>query len=294
MIKSMTGYGKAEAMIEGRKYAVEIRSLNHRYLEISLRLPGSLSALEMEIKRRIGERFSRGRIEAAIRVDSNGSMEEGRLELNLPLLRNYFNLLQRLKDEFQLDNDEVRLAHLTGFKDIFVPMEVETNMELITEHIAAVLNEAVDLLTEMRKKEGALLLSDLEDRIRLIEACLGSIADRAPRCVQEYQRRLTERIRELTGGVDIDAARLSQEVAIMADKSDITEEIVRLNSHINQFHEMLRSEDAVGRKIDFLIQEMNREINTIGSKTGDLDISRNVIEIKSELGKLREQVQNIE
>jgi len=293
MIKSMTGYGKAEAMIEARKYAVEIRSLNHRYLEISLRLPGSLSALEMEIKRRIGERFSRGRIEVAIRVDTNGSIEEGRLELNLPLLRNYFNLLQRLKDEFQLKG-EVTLENLTGFKDVFVPVEVETNMEMLAEHIAGVLDEAVGLLTEMRQKEGALLLADLEARIRLIETCLGSISERAPRCVQEYQRRLTERIRELTEGVDIDAARLSQEVAIMADKSDVTEEIVRLNSHISQFHEMLRSEDAVGRKIDFLIQEMNREINTIGSKTGDLEISKNVIEIKSELGKLREQVQNIE
>lgn len=293
MIKSMTGYGKAEAMIDGRKYAVEIRSLNHRYLEISLRLPGSLSALETEIKRRIGERFSRGRIEVSIRVDTNGNMEEGRLELNLPLLRNYFNLLQRLKDEFQLQG-EVALENLVGFKDVFVPMEVETDMELIAQHIGTVLEEAVRLLTEMREKEGALLLVDLEERIRLVEVCLSSIADRAPRCVQEYQKRLSERVRELTGGVDIDAARLSQEVAIMADKSDITEEIVRLSSHFSQFHEMLRSGEAVGRKIDFLIQEMNREINTIGSKTGDLEISRNVIEIKSELGKLREQVQNIE
>jgi uncharacterized protein (TIGR00255 family) len=293
MIKSMTGYGKAEAMIDGRKYAVEIRSLNHRYLEISLRLPGSLSALETEIKRRIGERFSRGRIEVAIRVDTNGNMEEGRLELNLPLLRNYFNLLQRLKDEFQLKG-EIALENLVGFKDVFVPMEVETDMELIARHIGTVLEEAIRLLTEMREKEGALLLGDLEERIRLVEACLSSIADRAPRCVQEYQRRLSERVRELTGGVDIDAARLSQEVAIMADKSDITEEIVRLSSHFSQFHEMLLSGEAVGRKIDFLIQEMNREINTIGSKTGDLEISRNVIEIKSELGKLREQVQNIE
>jgi uncharacterized protein (TIGR00255 family) len=293
MIKSMTGYGKAEAMIDGRKYAVEIRSLNHRYLEISLRLPGSLSALETEIKRRIGERFSRGRIEVAIRVDTNGNMEEGRLELNLPLLRNYFNLLQRLKDEFQLKGD-VALENLVGFKDVFVPMEVETDMDLIAQHIGTVLEDAIRLLTEMREKEGALLLGDLEERIRMVQACLSSIADRAPRCVQEYQRRLSERVRELTGGIDIDAARLSQEVAIMADKIDITEEIVRLSSHFSQFHEMLLSGEAVGRKIDFLIQEMNREINTIGSKTGDLEISRNVIEIKSELGKLREQVQNIE
>lgn len=289
----MTGYGKAEALIDGRKYAVEIRSLNHRYLEISLRLPGSLSVLETEIKRRIGERFSRGRIEVAIRVDTNGNMEEGKLELNLPLIRNYYTLMQRLRDEFQLQG-EVSLEHLTGFKDVFTPAEVEVDMTLISEHIEIVLDQAVDLLMDMRKKEGGLLMTDLEERIRLIEGCLSVISERAPRCVQEYQRRLSERVRELAGGVDIDAARLAQEVAIMADKSDVTEEIVRLNSHISQFHEMLNSENAIGRKIDFLIQEMNREINTIGSKTGDLEISRNVIEIKSELAKLREQVQNIE
>lgn len=293
MIKSMTGYGKAEAMLDGRKYAVEIRSLNHRYLEISLRLPGSLSSLETEIRRRVGERFSRGRIEVSVRVDTNGNMEEGRLELNLPLLKNYHDLLRRLKAEFQLSGD-ITLDHFTGFKDIFVPMEVETDMELIAAQIGTVLDEAVRLLTEMRQKEGELLLVDLDEHIRRVEGCLNVIADRAPKCVQEYQRRLTERVRELTGGVDVDEIRLSQEVAIMADKSDVTEEIVRLASHISQFREMLKSGDAIGRKIDFLIQEMNREINTIGSKTGDLDISRNVIEIKSELGKLREQVQNIE
>jgi uncharacterized protein (TIGR00255 family) len=293
MIKSMTGYGKAEAMLDGRKYAVEIRSLNHRYLEISLRLPGSLSSLETEIRRRVGERFSRGRIEVSVRVDTNGNMEEGRLELNLPLLKNYHDLLRRLKAEFQLSGD-ITLDHFTGFKDIFVPMEVDTDMELIAAQIGTVLDEAVRLLTEMRQKEGELLLVDLDEHIRRVEGCLNVIADRAPKCVQEYQRRLTERVRELTGGVDVDEIRLSQEVAIMADKSDVTEEIVRLASHISQFREMLKSGDAIGRKIDFLIQEMNREINTIGSKTGDLDISRNVIEIKSELGKLREQVQNIE
>ena len=293
MIKSMTGYGKAEAMLDGRKHAVEIRSLNHRYLEISLRLPGSLSSLETEIRRRVGERFSRGRIEVSVRVDTNGNMEEGRLELNLPLLKNYHDLLRRLKAEFQLSGD-ITLDHFTGFKDIFVPMEVDTDMELIAAQIGTVLDEAVRLLTEMRQKEGELLLVDLDEHIRRVEGCLNVIADRAPKCVQEYQRRLTERIRELTGGVDVDEIRLNQEVAIMADKSDVTEEIVRLASHISQFREMLKSGDAIGRKIDFLIQEMNREINTIGSKTGDLDISRNVIEIKSELGKLREQVQNIE
>ena len=293
MIQSMTGYGKAETSIDGQRYVVEIRSLNHRYLEISLKIPGSLSALEAEIKRRIAERFSRGRIEAAIRVDTNGNAEEGRLDLNLPLLRNYHRLLLRLQEEFGL-RDEIGLGHLTGFKDIFVPVETQADTELLSRRIGIVLDEAILQLVAMRFKEGEMLLLDLKGRIRLIQDCLGVISERAPRCVQEYQRRLTERVKELTGGVSIDEGRLAQEVAIMADKSDITEEVVRLRSHISQFDEMLENGEGIGRKVDFLIQEMNREINTIGSKTGDLEISRHVIDVKSELSKLREQEQNIE
>jgi len=289
----MTGYGNAESTIDGRKYAVEIRSLNHRYLEVVLRLPGAISALETAIKRKIGSCFSRGRIEVAIRLDAADDAAVNKYELNLPLLRNYYNLLQQIKREFGIQ-EEITMEDLTKFKDIFVTSDDEPDLDSIMRNVDAVLGEAMVLLTEMRQKEGDLLLADLEERVNNIEMFLSAIEERAPMLVRNSKHRLMERIRELTEGIDIDEARVNQEIAILADKSDITEEIVRLTSHLSQFREMFKSDEAIGRKMDFLIQEMNREANTIGSKTGDLDISRNVIEIKSELSKLREQVQNIE
>jgi uncharacterized protein (TIGR00255 family) len=294
MIKSMTGYGKAEAVLDGRKFLIEMKSVNHRFLEISLRMPGMLLPLEGEIKKRIGEQFSRGRIEVTLRVDGDGSTETaGRFTLNLPLVRNYHALLCQLKEEFHL-SDEVTLAMMAGFRDAFVSVETVQDPVTLWEGLSKVLAEAIRMLTEMRAKEGKSLKRDLTGRLDLIAGSLEEIAGRAPQVVLDYQKRLTDRVRELTGGMVIDEARLLQEVAIMADKSDITEEIVRFRSHIDQFAELLTGDDAAGRRIDFLIQEMGREINTIGSKSGDAEISRNVIEIKSELAKLREQVQNIE
>jgi uncharacterized protein (TIGR00255 family) len=294
MIKSMTGYGKAEAVLAGRKFLIEMKSVNHRFLEISLRMPGMLLPLEGEIKKRIGEQFSRGRIEVTLRVDGNGSAETAaRFTLNLPLVRNYHALLCQLKEEFRL-GDEVTLAMMAGFRDAFVSAETVQDPAALWEGLAKILAEAIRTLTEMREKEGESLKRDLTGRLELISGFLEGIAERAPQVVLDYQMRLSDRVRELTGGMVVDEARLLQEVAIMAEKSDITEEIVRFRSHIDQFAELLTGEDAAGRKIDFLIQEMGREINTIGSKSGDAGISRSVIEIKSELAKLREQVQNIE
>jgi len=294
MIKSMTGYGKAEAVLAGRKFTMEMKSVNHRFLEISLRLPGMLLPLEGEIKKRIGEKFSRGRIEATLRVDGDGNAEnEGRFTLNLPLVRNYHALLRQLKEEFHL-GDEITLAMMAGFRDAFVPAETIQDPATLWEGLSKILADAIRTLTEMREKEGESLKRDLTARLDRIGGFLEGIAGRAPQVVLDYQKRLTDRVRELTGGMVIDEARLLQEVAIMAEKSDITEEIVRFRSHIDQFTELLTGDDAAGRKIDFLIQEMGREINTIGSKSGNAEISRSVIEIKSELAKLREQVQNIE
>jgi uncharacterized protein (TIGR00255 family) len=294
MIRSMTGYGRAEAVLAGRKFAVEMKSVNHRYLEISLRLPGVLLPLDTEIKKKIGERFSRGRIEATVRVESNGNAEDsGRLVLNLPLARNYHDLLCQLKKELQL-GDEISLTMMTGLRDVFVPTESVQDSAALWEGLSKALDEAMGLLMEMREKEGESLQRDLTGRLSLIDGVLEAIAARAPQVVCEYQKRLGDRIRELTGGMTLDESRLLQEVAIIADKSDITEEIVRFRSHIGQFTDLLTIGDGAGRKIDFLIQEMGREINTIGAKSGDAGISRNVIEIKSELAKLREQVQNIE
>jgi uncharacterized protein (TIGR00255 family) len=294
MIKSMTGYGKAEAVLAGRKFLIEMKSVNHRFLEISLRMPGMLIPLEGEIKKRIGEKFSRGRIEATLRVDGDGNAEnEGRFTLNLPLVRNYHALLCQLKEEFHLD-DEVTLAMMAGFRDVFVSAETVQDPAVLWEGLSVILAEAIRTLTEMREKEGESLKRDLVARLDMIAGFLEGIAGRAPQVVLDYQKRLTDRVRELTDGMLIDEARLLQEVAIMAEKSDVTEEIVRFRSHIGQFTDLLAGADAAGRKIDFLIQEMGREINTIGSKSANAEISRSVIEIKSELAKLREQVQNIE
>lgn len=294
MIKSMTGYGRSESVKGDRNYVVEIKSLNHRYLEISLRTPLTLSPLEVDIKKKIGEQFSRGRIDAIIRMDfSNGQEGEGRYELNLPLVRNYYEMLVKLKQELNL-KDDVTLQTITGLRDVFVQSEPGLDIAVISAELGKVLDEAMAALKEMRKTEGENLFRDLTTRIDLIERALDSIAISAPYVVREYQKRVAARIREITEGMAVDEIRLNQEVAVMAEKSDITEEVVRLRSHIHQFGELIKSDETAGRKIDFLIQEMIREVNTIGSKSSDLEISRHIVEIKSELTKLREQAQNIE
>jgi uncharacterized protein (TIGR00255 family) len=294
MIKSMTGYGKAEAVLAGRKFMIEMKSVNHRFLEISLRLPGMFLPLENEIKKRVGEHFSRGRIELNLRMDGDTNVESAdRFTLNVPLVRNYHALLSQLKEELRI-GDEITLAMMAGFRDVFIPVETSQDPVELWEGISQILAEAIRTLSEMRQKEGEILQRDLVSRLDLIAGVLEGIGVRSPQVVLDYQKRLTDRVRELTGGMVVDEARLLQEVAIMAEKSDITEEIVRFRSHIGQFTDLLAEGDGSGRKIDFLIQEMGREINTIGSKSGDAEISRSVIEIKSELAKLREQVQNIE
>ncbi len=294
MIQSMTGYGRTEAVLNGKRYTVEIKSLNHRYLEISLRLPAVLSTLELEIKKKISGKLSRGRTEVNIRMDSEyGSVSEGRYELNLPLIRNYYELLGQLRGELGL-KEEITLNMVAGFRDAFILKEPGLDLSVIWEELEVVLNKAMDALLEMRKKEGEVIYHDLILRIDLIMKSLNSIESRAPQVVLEYRKRLGERVKELTGGIVVDDLRLAQEVAIMAEKSDITEEIVRLKSHIIQFGDLLKGNDAVGRNIDFLIQEMIREINTMGSKSSDAEISKMVIDIKSELARIREQAQNIE
>jgi len=294
MIQSMTGYGRIESIQNGRKYSVEMKSLNHRYLEISLRLPAILSPLELDIKKRISSKFTRGRIEAIIRMDSEcSSVIESRYELNLPLIRNYYELLTQLREEFKLE-EEITLSMMTGFRDAFTQKEPGLDLSATWEELGTVLDTAMTALIDMREKEGKNVCDDLVLRVGLIIKSLDSITLRAPKVVSEYQERLGERVKELVGGIALDELRLQQEVAIMAEKCDISEEIVRLNSHIEQFRDLLESRDAVGRNMDFLIQEMIIEVNTIGSKSSDAEISRKVIDIKSELSRIREQVQNIE
>ena len=292
MIKSMTGYGRLEITGQGRNILVEVKSVNHRFLEISLRMPQALFPLEMEFKKKIGEKVKRGRIEIFIRLEAQSANAPEAI-LNLEIARNYFAALQRLKDEFGLQ-EEIGLKTLVGFRDIFSqPAEAAINPDVLKQ-TATALEDALDMLVKMRQEEGASIYQDMQQRLDSIRGILETINARAPQVILEYQRRLTERIKELTAGYALDDSRLAQEAAILAEKSDITEEIVRMHSHIGQFVNLLQSVEAEGKKIDFLLQEMNREINTIGSKSNDAEIARQVIEAKSELSKLREQAQNIE
>ena len=288
----MTGYGRVETTRQGRNIVVEAKSVNHRFLEISLKMPQALFPLEMEFKKKIGEKVKRGRIEIFIRLEAQ-SADAPEAILNLEIARNYVAALQRLKDEFGL-KEEIGLKTLVGFRDIFSQSaEMEITPDVLKQ-TATALEDALDMLVKMRQEEGAAIYQDMQQRLDLIRDILGAINARAPQVIIEYQRRLTERIKELTAGYALEESRLAQEAAILAEKSDITEEIVRMHSHIGQFVTLLQSLEAEGKKIDFLLQEMNREINTIGSKSNDAEIARQVIEAKSELSRLREQAQNIE
>jgi len=288
----MTGYGRAETVQEGRNIIVEAKSVNHRFLEILLRTPSALFPLEMEFKKKISERFKRGRIEVSIRLEGEGA-DVSKVNLNLEIARDYFNVLNRLKAEFDLESP-VTLKTLAGFRDIFSPpAETQLSPDFLNQ-VEKTFLESLTKLGNMRQDEGLALFQDMDMRLKAINGILEAIKLRAPQVVVEYQHRLSERIKELTAGYELEESRLVQEVAIMAERSDITEEIVRMHSHISQFEEFLLSEGTEGRKIDFLLQEMNREINTIGSKVSDVEITRQVIEVKSELSKLREQAQNIE
>jgi len=292
MIKSMTGYGRAETLCQDKNIIVEAKSVNHRFLEVFLRTPSALFPLEMEYKKKIAERFKRGRIEVFIKFDGESS-DSSKINLNLEIARGYVDVLNRLKKEFNLKSP-VTLKTLAGFRDIFTPPgETQLSADFLSQ-VEKTLLEALSMLISMRQDEGLVMFRDMQMRLKAISVILEDIKSRAPQTVSEYQKRLSERIKELTEGYRIDEARLAQEVAIMAERSDITEEVVRMYSHIGQFEELLQSNDAEGRKIDFLLQEMNREINTMGSKVGDIEITRCVIEMKSELNKLREQAQNIE
>jgi uncharacterized protein (TIGR00255 family) len=211
----------------------------------------------------------------------------------MDIARGYFDVLNRLKTEFNIQ-EPINLKNLINFRDIFTPpAETQLDADLLNS-VEKMLHEALTILVNMRQDEGIVLFSDMQMRLQAIGEIMGKIQLRVPQVVLEYQKRLSERIKDLTAGLELDAVRLAQEVAVMADRCYITEEIVRMQSHIGQFEALLQSDEAEGRKIDFLLQEMNREINTIGSKGNDLEIARQVIEVKSELGKLREQAQNIE
>ena len=289
----MTGYGRAEGQKDDYTYLAEVRSVNNRFIEINTRLPKAHMDLEQPLKKLIKSYCSRGSINLSISIgNSNENTGEWEVKPNLPLATQYVTALNQIRDSLKLEG-KIDLKSVIGIRDIvkIEPLAIDpANHELILN----IATEALDSLQKMRKEEGINLQKDLERRIDTIESHAAEIESWHPEVVKEYQNKLKERIKSLNEGMESDATRIAQETALLADRCDITEEITRLRSHLNQFRNFFNANEPIGRKLEFITQEINREVNTIGSKSSNIKISNRVIEIKSELEKIREQVQNIE
>ena len=293
MLKSMTAYGRAEYQQRDILFTAEVRSLNHRYLDIILRTPRNFEILDKDLRSIISSRIRRGRIEASIQM-KNGD-EEGyyELELNVPLVKSYFKIFNQLAEQFGIDQ-KIRPESFCQMKDVILAKPAEIDVEEVKSGFQGALSQALDMLDEMRLREGEAIEADFMKRIELLEQYVDEIDERAPNVVEEYRKRLKDNIHRMLDDVTVDESRIAQEVAFFAEKSDITEEVVRIRSHLGQFREYLSIDDALGRRLDFLMQEINREVNTVGSKASDSLSSKVVVEMKAELEKLREQVQNVE
>ncbi|WP_236915771.1 YicC/YloC family endoribonuclease [Clostridium sp. Cult2] len=293
MIKSMTGFGMGESTDGIHNFSLEIKTVNHRYNDIVLKMPKHLNYLEDEIKKRIKNRISRGRVEVYINLEyiSESAMN---VKVDIPLAKAFKDSLETIVDQLNI-KDEIKLSHILSVSEIIKMERKELDEDVTWDCLKTALDMALEKVMDMRIKEGIILKKDMESQIIKIEKMVMEIENRSPIVVEEYKEKLKDRIEELLDEeYNLDEERLNNEIAFFADKSDINEEIVRFNSHISQFLKALEEAEPVGRKLDFIIQEMNREINTIGSKANDLVIGNYVIDVKSELEKMREQAQNIE
>lgn len=292
MIKSMTGYGRCSETVENMEITAEIKAVNHRYFEFSSRVPRQFGFLDEKIKQYVKDKVNRGKTEVYISITmlDNAAVS---VEINQPLAKAYVEALRSLKSEYSLDGD-IKATDIARFSEVLAIHKEEQDEETIFEAVKSVLCKAVDAFIEMREIEGAKLKEDIVSRCDTILGYVAEIEKKSVESVKTYRERLEERMRELLGDVKVDEQRLLTETAIFADKVAVDEETVRLKSHIEQLKNMVNSSEPVGRKIDFLVQEMNREANTTGSKCSDIEITKTVVEIKSEIEKIREQIQNIE
>jgi uncharacterized protein (TIGR00255 family) len=292
MIKSMTGYGKGQASSETVSLTVEIRSVNHRYSDVSVKAPRGLMSLEGDMKKRVTARLARGKIDVFINQEyAAGS--SALPTINRPLAAAYVALFEQLRADFPVDSG-IPLSLLMGQKDVLVVKENELAPEEVASLLTTAIEEALGALEGMRLKEGEALCLDMEGRLSEVERLLSRIEERAPQVPIEWQGRLKERLGRLQRDFEYDPQRVAQEIALFADRCDISEEIVRFHSHLQQFRSLQSAAEPVGRQMDFLVQELNREVNTMGSKSNDADMTRLVVAIKAELEKIREQVQNVE
>ena len=292
MLKSMTGFGRAEGETSLGKVAVEARSINHRYCDINIKVPKRLSLFENRIKEIIRSQVSRGRIDITLRFDSAGE-EKIQLNVDLDLAQQYYRVFHDLKEKLHL-GDEITLGLLAGAKDLITAKEESIDIEPYWQMVLPILNQSFQSMDAMKRLEGEALAKDLQQRLELVGKQLRMIKQQFPSRLKITLTRLHERLRSLLEGAEIDPSRFQQEVAFLAERTDITEEIVRAESHLAQFDTLLEGNEPSGRKMDFLVQEIHREMNTVSAKANDAEISQRVVEIKAELEKIREQVQNIE
>ena len=293
MMKSMTAYARAEKTADEINVSTEIRSYNSRYLDISLRIMHGYNVLEEKIKASIIEKIARGRIEVSLQIN-DGSDEAYDFEINIPKARAYYDRLVQLKDQLDF-HSEITVDLLVREGGVIRSVEIDRDMDAVWPVVRDCVDEALNNLVEMRKKEGEFIALDITGRINRIEKSVHLIEKESSDLLYHYQQRLKERIVALTRDmVEIDPERITQEAAFLAGKSDISEEIVRVASHIKQFRTIMKSEEPAGRKLNFLLQELHREFNTMGSKTEKAHVSHTIVEVKSELEKIREQLQNVE
>ncbi len=292
-MRSMTGFGKSHIIENEREYQIEIKSLNHRYLDISVRMPRKFNHLEDEVRKVIAEKINRGKVEVNISFKDRSAKDE-EIEINKEIAKCYLAELRELAKETELP-EKISVIDLAKMPEILeiVPKQASETME---EELLKATKQAVDKLVEMRNFEGEKIGEDLLKRLELVQEKIIEISNNSSGLIEEYIVKLEKRIKDILKDQEIDQSRISQEVVIYADKTSIEEELTRLNSHVAQFKDIIMSKDQapVGKKMDFLIQEMNREVNTIGSKSNKLEIINNVVDVKTEMENIREQIQNIE
>lgn len=292
MFKSMTGYGRAQELLDGMNITVEIKSVNSRYLEFSPRIYKAYSFLEDKLKGYVSSLISRGKVECSVQIDALQT-DDVIVEVNESLAAGYTRAIKSIAEKLGLE-DDFTVSQLARHSDIFTVRKAPADEDKIWEDVKKVLQSATESFIEMRAAEGEKLREDILSRADLIIKYVEFIEKRSPETVKEYNEKLLQRMRELLGDAEIDRQRLLTEAAVFADKIAVAEETVRLRSHIDQLRKFAEAREPIGRKLDFLVQEMNREANTIGSKANDIEIAGTVINIKAEIEKIREQVQNIE
>ena len=292
MIKSMTGFGRSTYENEGREYIIEIKSVNNRFTDINIKMPRNLNYLEEKIRKQILSNISRGKVEVSIQLNNNSDLGK-KINLNTDIAKKYVEELKKLSEETNII-DNINIMDVARFPDVLNIRIDEEAEEVIEKELFTALDSAIDSFRDMRQKEGSKIKVDLENRIEVIKQKIEQISSISAGLVDEYVVKLETRIKELLKTDVVDQTRLAQEVVIYSDKCSVEEEITRLKSHISQFLNLLNENIAIGKKLDFLIQEMNRETNTIGSKANNLEITNFVVDIKTELENIREQIQNIE